>query len=461
MKSLLSFPIFVSLLLFAVPAWASQEIHEGDVVVAPLDGVVSSAQATFLRRALKDAEAAGASAFVIDMDTPGGELQAGVDILQMLLKARIPTYTWVNDDAGSAGALIALGSDHVYMAPVSAIGAAAPVMGTGQEIPETMNAKVVSYFSGYFRSAAEAKGRSPELAEAFIDKEKEFKIGDETISATGSLLTLSAQEAVKEYDGKPLLADGIAGSIDALKEEAGLSGATVVITPTGFERLALWITILAPLFLIGGIVAAYIEFKSPGFGVAGTLSIACFAIFFLGHYLAGLTGLESVAVFVIGLALIVTEVVFFPGVFFIAAAGIFLILGALLFAMADYFPGETAIPDASLLARPALNLAIAISVSILLISLLARYFPNLPLFRRLILAANNPAGPAFAKPTSYNPPVAVGDHGVAITILRPAGTGEFDGRPLDVVTDGEFLEARTRLVVRAVEGGRIIVAAAA
>ncbi|HVE15997.1 MAG TPA: hypothetical protein VNB29_04640, partial [Chthoniobacterales bacterium] len=254
---------------------AAESIHKGAVVVVPLSGGVSDAQTAFLRRVLKEAETAQASAFVIEMNTPGGALDAAVDILQLFLKAHIPTYTWVNTNAGSAGALIALGTDHVYMAPVSAIGAAAPVSSDGADIGETMKLKTVSYFSGYFRSAAQAKGRNPALAEAFINKDKGFEIGNEVICPVGSLLTLSAQEAVRKIDGKPLLADGIADSIDQLKSEAKLTGETVRIEPSGFEQIALWITLLAPLFMVAGIAAAYMEFKAPGFGIAGFISLAC------------------------------------------------------------------------------------------------------------------------------------------------------------------------------------------
>ena len=172
----------------------------------PLTGEVTEAQFFFLRRILKNSEAADASALIIDMDTYGGSLKAAVEMLGALMKSTIPTLTYVNTNAGSAGALIALSTKRVYMAPVSAIGAAAPISGGGEDLQETINAKVVSYFSGYFRSAAERNGYNPELAEAFINKEKEVKIGDKVINPKGTLLTLSAQEAVKEYDGKPLLA---------------------------------------------------------------------------------------------------------------------------------------------------------------------------------------------------------------------------------------------------------------
>ncbi|MDD5198854.1 MAG: NfeD family protein [Terrimicrobiaceae bacterium] len=433
----------------------------GEVVVVPLSGEISNAQTAFLRRTLKQAESAGASAYVIEMDTPGGELQAAVDILQLLLKARIPTYTWVNTNAGSAGALIALGTDHIYMAPVSAIGAAAPVSSEGADIPQTMNAKVISYFSGYFRSAAQAKGRNPALAQAFIDKDTEFKIGGDIISAKGSLLTLSAQEAVRKFDGKPLLADGLADSIEQLKAGAKLAGPTERLEPSGFERIAQWVTLLAPLFLVGGIAAAYLEFKAPGFGVAGFVSIACFAIFFLGHYIAGLTGLEVIVVFALGLGLVLVELLFFPGVTVVAALGVALMLGSALFAMVDYFPGDPIIPSPEQLMRPALNLAVALALSAVAIGLLARYFPSLPFFRRLLLPAASATGPSLAASTPIRPGVHPGMVGVARSILRPAGKAEIGGVFVDVVTEGEFLDAGTPVRVTMVEGSRVVVSASA
>jgi membrane-bound serine protease (ClpP class) len=451
---LLFFAIFAA---FCKISPAAQSIGKGDVVVVPLTGEIVDTQAVFLRRTLKQAESAQASAYVIEMNTPGGELDAGVDILQLLLKARIPTYTWVNTNAGSAGALIALGTDHIYMAPVSAIGAAAPVTSTGADIAETMKEKTVSYYSGYFRSAAAAKGRNPALAEGFIDKDKGCKIGDVVLSPVGTLLTLSAQEAARKFDGKPLLADGIADSVEQLKTEAKLTGATVRLEPSGFERIAQWITLLAPLFLVAGIAAAYMEFKAPGFGVAGLLALACFAIFFLGHYIAGLTGFEVMAVFAIGALLVIIELFLFPGVTIVATLGVALMLGSLLFAMIDYFPGDPWMPTADMLIRPAINLGITIVLSAVVIALLARFFPSLPFFRRLMLTtANTSPTPAESATAAGRP--GVGEIGVALSILRPAGRAEFGGRLVDVVTDGEFLDPGSPVRVIEVAGARVVVA---
>jgi len=457
--------IVAAVLCLAFPAAraAEPEIRKGSVVVLPLSGEVTEAQFYFLRRILKKAEAEGASALVIDMDTYGGSLKAAVEMLEALMKSTIPTVTYVNSDAGSAGALIALSTKRIYMAPVSAIGAAAPVSGEGQDLQETMNDKVVSYFSGYFRSAAERNGYNPELAEAFINKGKEVKVGDRIVNPKDTLLTLSAQEAVREYDGKPLLASGIADNLDDLCRKAGLDPAAVVrVQPSGFERVAQWITVLAPIFLMAGMLGAYLEFKSPGFGVAGILAGLCFLLFFAGHYVAGLTGFEVVAVFFLGLLLVLVELIFFPGIFALAAAGTAMMVGSLLFAMVDYYPAQPLVFSMDLIIRPAVNLGIALVLFIFTASLLARFLPSLPFFNRLVLAAQNPAGQSVpVVPGPFAARVRSGDEGIAHTMLRPAGKAVFGDTMVDVVTEGEFLDPGVRVRVLFVEGARVVVRGAA
>ncbi|MEI6033821.1 MAG: NfeD family protein [Verrucomicrobiae bacterium] len=453
--------LFLCLALMAARPLPASElaVTKGSVVVAPVGGAITEAQFFFLRRVLKNAESGGAAALVLDMDTPGGALKATEQIVQMLMRSPVPTYTYVNSNAGSAGALIALGTKKVFMAPVSAIGAAAPVVSSGEEIPATMNAKIVSYYSGYFRSVAALNGYYPELVDGFMNLDKEVKVGGEVINPKGSLLTLSAQEAVREVGGRPLFASGIAKDLEGVCAQAGLDpGRILRVDPSGFEVLAQWITTLAPLFLLGGMIGAYLEFKSPGFGVAGALSAACFLLFFTGHYIAGLTGLEVVAVFALGALLILAELVFFPGVVVVAALGAALMAGSLFFAMVDYYPAQPLDITFDLLAIPMLNLGIAVVAAVLCIAVLARFLPDLPIFRRLFLSAQSAAGPS--RPAAASAPFAPGGLGTAQTTLRPSGKALFGGCLADVVAEGEFLEAGTPVKILSVSGSRIVVTAA-
>ena len=130
--------LLVALIFAGVPGWAEEK---GPVVVVPVRSDISAAQFFFLRRALKEAERDGASAFVLDMETPGGSVAAANDNMDALLKTNVPTYTYVNSRALSAGALIALATQHIYMAPTAVIGAAAPVLATGEDAPKTMTDK--------------------------------------------------------------------------------------------------------------------------------------------------------------------------------------------------------------------------------------------------------------------------------------------------------------------------------
>jgi len=374
-------PILVLIAVLATleTGQAREVIHKGDVVVVPLRGEISPSLLMFLRRAEKVAESSGASAIIFEMNTYGGRLDSAEEITSALNHATIPTYTFINSNAGSAGSLIALATQHIYMAPVSAIGAAAPVLPTGEDLPVTQREKTISYWSALIRSYAMKNGHNPDVGEAFMNKDKEVKIGDRIVHAKGTLLTLNAQEATEKFNGKPLLADGVADSVVDLMQKAGLKGNAVSLGPTGFEQLAFWITALAPLLLLGGIIGAYLEFKIPGASLPGIISAICFALFFLGHYLAGLAGWEVVGLFVLGMVLVIIEILFFAhSTIVFGVVGVFLILASLFWAMIDRYPGETLFPTGRALAVPLLNLFLALIGAAIVIALLARYLPRTP-----------------------------------------------------------------------------------
>src|SRR2546430_2099959 len=393
------------------------------------------------------------------MNTYGGRLDSAEEITGALNRVTIPTYTFIDSNAGSAGALIALATKHIYMAPVSAIGAAAPVLSTGQDLPETERDKTVSYFSALVRSMASRNGHNPDLGEAFMNKE--VKIGDRVVHAKGSLLTLNAQEATEMINAHPLLADGIAQSIDDLAKKAKLGGQLVRLQPTGFEQFAFWITALAPLLLLLGIVCAYLEFKIPGATVPGVVAGICFVLFFLGHYLAGLAGWEAVVFFVLGVTLVLIEVLFFAhSTIIFGVVGAFLILASLFWAMVDRYPDQPVIPSTKMLLVPMLNLSIAIIASMIVIALLARYLPRTSLYRRFALLAANPSGPSFSAPREFATglSISLGARGTAMTMLRPSGKGKFGDQIVDVITEGEFISAETPIIISQIDGMRVLVA---
>ncbi|CAN5585953.1 NfeD family protein [soil metagenome] len=442
-------------------ASAPDVVGRGDVVVIPLKGEVAPSLVLFLRRATKEAESNGASAVILDMDTYGGRLDSAEKITGILNHATLPTYTYINSNAGSAGALIALATKHIYMAPVSAIGAAAPILSTGEDLPPTQKEKTVSFWSALVRGSALRNGHNPDVAEAFINKEKEVKVGNRVLHPKGTLLSLNAQEATEKINGKPLLADGMAESIQELTKKAGLKGRIVKFEPSGFEQLAFWLTSLAPLLLLGGILGAYIEFKIPGFGIAGILSIVCFALFFLGHYFAGLAGWEVAALFGLGVVFVLVEVLFFAhSTIIFGVVGVLLMLASLLWAMVDRYPGQKFWPTGQMLKVPLLNMLLTFLAAAILIALLARYLPQTSLYRRFVLSTTNPPGPSLAGlPRTFATALdlAPGMQGRALTILRPSGKAEFETHVVDVVTEGEFIAPETPVIIVSTDGMRVVV----
>lgn len=464
MRRLFRLSLFVlALAAFALPAGAREIVRKGDTVVIPLNGEVAPAMHLFLRRAVKAAENAGAGAIVVEMNTYGGRLDAAAEICDVLNRTTLPTYTYINTNAGSAGSLIALATRHIYMSPVSAIGAAAPVLAGGGELTGTEKDKTLSYWSALVRSSATRNGHNPDIGEAFMDKEKEVKIGDRVVHAKGTLLTLNAQEATEIINGKPLLAEGIADSVTDLAKKASLKGALVAVGPSGFERLAFWITALAPLLLLLGIICAYLEFKMPGVSMPGIIAAICFALFFAGHYLAGLAGWEVVALFVLGVIFVLVEILFFAhSTIVFGVIGVFLMLASLLWAMIDRYPGETFFPTGDMLAIPLRNLFIAAVAAIAVIMVLARYLPKTSVYRRFALMTTSPSGPSLAGvPREFATALdlAPGMEGTAQTILRPSGKGRFADHVVDVVTDGEFIAAETPITVTQKDGMRVVVKA--
>ena len=382
-----------------------------------------------------------------------------------LIKPKIPTYTFINTNAGSAGSLIAIATQRIYMAQVSAIGAAAPILPTGEDLPATAKEKTISYWSALIRGSATKNGHNPDVAEAFMNKDKEIKIGDRVVHPKGAVLTLNAQEATERINGKPLLAEGVADSVSDLIKKAGLKGNEVSIEPTGFEQIAFWITALAPLLLLAGILGAYLEFKIPGVTWPGVISAICFALFFLGHYLAGLAGWEVVALFILGMVLVMIEILFFAhSTIVFGVVGVFLMLASLLWTMIDRYPGQNFFPTGKMLAMPLLNMFIAIVGSFIIIALLARYLPRTSIYRRFALMDSNPPGPSLAgAPRHFATALALapGMQGTAVTVLRPSGKARFADHVVDVVTEGEFIAPQTPVTVTQTDGMRVVVKSAA
>jgi len=431
----------------------------GPVFVIPFNGEVDEPQFYFLRRALKEAVRANASAVILEVDTFGGRVDVAMKEMDALLASRIPTYAFVNTKAISAGSMVSLATKKIYMHPSAVIGASAVVAGGGADLNKTMAAKATSMVVAKARGTAKANGHPEDVAEAFVRVEAELVRDGKVIDGKATLLTLNAGEATQVYDGKPLLAEGLVESVEELVKKENLAGPIKRFEPSGFESLAFWLTEISPLLLIGGMIGAYIEMKAPGFGIPGIVSIICFALFFGGNYIAGLAGMEAVIVFVIGLLLVLAEFFVIPGTIIPGLIGVLLMLGAIVFAMVDQWPtdnGHWSLPSSAQLEGPMTNLLYAFLGSAVAVALLAKFLPKTSLYGRLVLSNAVAAGPGVSVPM-VNTSVKPGDTGKAVTTLRPAGKAEIGGETHDVVSLGEFITTGASVRVVSVDGMRIVV----
>jgi membrane-bound serine protease (ClpP class) len=398
----------------------------------------------------------------------------------------VPTYTFVNPSAMSAGSLIAVATDHIYMHPPSTIGAAGVVSSMG-EIEGTMKEKVTRFVMAAARGTATSKGHAEDVAMAFIDPEIEVKrdlavisidgrytIESRIVNPKGAMLVLDADEATLRFDGKPVLADGKAKDVDDLIAQAGLKGRIVNAEPLGFENIADWIVKMAPLLLLLGIAGAWLEMKTPGFGVPGFISLISFGLFFFGHNLAGkLAGYELFGVFLLGVVLIVIELFLFPGTFVFGLAGMLMMFGSLIFAMVDRYDlnppdagGEAGSFDIDRLldglGTPLFNFALALGGASALVIALIRYLPETRMMRWLMLDAALVSGTGMTPVTAGGTAggTLVGARGIAQTDLRPAGKAMVGDELLDVITSGEFVLKGSAIHIISQQGMRIVVEAA-
>jgi membrane-bound serine protease (ClpP class) len=292
------------------------------VYVIPINGTIEPGIGHFLERSLDEAESKGATAVILDINTPGGRLDTVLEMRDALLDTPLRTIAFVNREAFSAGALITIASTEIWITPGGVFGAATPILGT-----ETADAKTISAVRSTFRATAETRGRDPVIAEAMVDPEVEVP----GLDTATTLLTLTSDQAMQwNY------ANGIATDRNDLFAQLGLSGAEIrELSPSLIETVVRWVTdpIVASLLILMGLFLIVADALYAGFGVAAVAGLACFALFFWGHLLANLAGWEDFLLIAIGLALIGLEVFVIPGFGLAGIAGTVALVAGLFLTM--------------------------------------------------------------------------------------------------------------------------------
>ncbi len=408
--------------------------ERASVFVVPITAAVDRTNLFILRRALKEAIRQDIEMVVLDMDTPGGRVDFTLEMMEMLDNFEGVTVTYVNNDAISAGSFIAVATDEIYFSPRGTIGASA-VVTSGGEMSTEMRLKIESYLQAKIRTLAEDFRYRGDVLRAMMDKDFELVIDGVMIKPANSLLTLTAREAMQEFGDPPmpLLGSGIYESIEQLLEARWGEDRFEIreFEITYSERVAQWMATFAPGLLGIGLLLLFIEFRTPGFGFFGALGLALLAVFFISNYIAGLAGNEVAVIFALGVLLVLVELIFFPGIFVLLVPGALMMLGSLVWAMVDYWPGERFEFTFDLLLEPMVNLILGLGIATFGALLLSRFLPGSWVLKRMELAGDVGHGSgttAAIGGTGSGALPDVGATGTAVRDMFPSGEVEINGQ---------------------------------
>lgn len=415
------------------------------VYVVPVEGIIDLGLAPFIKRVTDQAASDGAAAVVLEINTFGGRVDAAVLIRDALLESKVPTVAFINKRAISAGALIALASEKIYMTDGATVGAALPVQGGSPgSAPQPVEEKTISYLRKEFSATAEARGRPTRLAEAMVDPDVEIA----GVIAKGKLLTLTTDEAIEQK-----LIDGKVADLEQMLGTLGLSGAELRTAEESWaETIVRFLTnpVVSSLLITVGLLGVITEIRTPGFGWPGSIGLASLGLFFWGHWLVQLAGYEELLLFGLGVLLLAVEVFAFPGFGVIGALGVVSLLAGL--ALSLLGPGSTAGVIVSVLTRLVMSLLVAVLAALALL----RFLPRTPFGRKLVLETGMTAEQGYVSAPEDEVKL-LGLSGVAVSPLHPSGLASIEGRRIDVVSEGEYIDAGEPIVVIRVDGNRVVV----
>ena len=429
------------------------------VYVIPINEAINQPNLFVLRRGLKEAISKKADWVILDMDTPGGRLDICLEMMEMLDFFEGETATYINPDAISAGAFIAAACDKIYFSPKGKMGAAAVIQGTGEDVPDTARMKIESYLLANIRVLSEGYRYRTDVIRAMFDSNYELIIDEEMIKPQGELLTLTAKQAVQEY-GDPtvaLLGDGIADSIEALLDQEFGSGGYRLerYEMTYSEEWAKWLATITPMLLGVAMLLLFIEFKTPGFGVFGIGGIVLLGLFFISQNIAGLAGNEPILFFVLGLICLCIEIFVLPGLFIFGLVGILLMVGSLLFAMADFWPGQGFPLSFELFQLPLINLVSALGIAIVGALIFARLFKGSFIERSIVLSSALQSNSSHEGEEAADEEALIGKQGLSVTRLNPSGIIEIEGKQYEAHAEINYIEKGKSVLVCSMDNFKI------
>ncbi len=430
--------LFILLFLFS---FGKTKANGNKVYLIKIDREIGVGLVPYVKRGIQEAEKNNADALLFEINTFGGRVDAATQLKDLIINCTLPTIAFVNKRAISAGSLITLSAKKIVMAPGSSIGATTVVDQSGKKQSE----KYQSFMRSEMRATAEENGRPKHIAEGMVD---ERVVVSGLVDST-QLITLTAEEAVK-YG----IADTVLSSKKSVLDWAGFPDAKIIeVNENAGEKIVTFLNhpIIVSLLLMVGMVGMFIEIKTPGWGIAGTLSLVAFFLFFGSGLILQLVSAFDIILFILGVISLLLEIFVIPGFGVFGIFGIVAIVGSLFLGL---------MPATQFLTSEAIKLAVwelsgAFVLAIIFSYFLLKYLPKSKVFNKLILKDNIDSSTGYTVKKEVRK--LVGKKGVALSDLRPAGIGMFNGKRVDVITEGDYIEKDEKIIVIAEEGSKVIV----
>ena len=484
------------------PNAAGTDSPTAKAAVIVCEGMIDDGLYKSIRRRTQIALDNDATYLIYEIGTYGGLLKSADDISKYFILEtgeKAHTVAYVTTEAISAGAMISVSCRDIIMRENTTIGDCAPIV-VGGKLEGVEREKTESFTRAAFARAAEENGYPSALLKAMVTMQtKVYRIKNlqtggseffederlpddpnlydldnkELIVDDDEILTLTASKAFEYGIARAQVKDR-AGALDFLAERDGVTfvGEPMVLETLWSEEMVRWLNspaVMAVLVMLA-LLGVYIEFNTPGLGLPGLVAVVCFAIIIGSKYLIGLANWVEVALFVMGILLLLIEFFVLPGFGIAGIMGIICVLaglfGMLIKNPPDKFPWPSSALDWSDFSDGALGLSMGFMGFLIIAWLLSKYMPKIPFLGGLILVpvAAKQGGtmrvsmtkPAESKTLDIN----VGDTGEVVSTLRPTGKVRFGDAIVDVVAHGDFINIGTKVKIIEIHGNRVIVNAA-
>ncbi|MBC7486327.1 MAG: nodulation protein NfeD [Cytophagaceae bacterium] len=402
--------------------------------VLSIDAEIDPRMSLYVAKGLKEAETQGATQVIIQMNTFGGALEDAEKIRNLLINTKVPVWVFINKNAASAGALISIACDKIYMAQGSNIGAATVVNGDGEPAPD----KYQAYMRSLMRSTAEVSHRDPSIAEGMVGR----PLAQDS-STIGHVISYTTAEAIANH-----FCEGQVSTIAEILTLNHLSNFTIhYYAPSTTDEVVAFfmnplLRSLLILLIIGGI---YFELQAPGIGFPLIAAATGLILYFVPSYLSGLSQNWEIVLFFIGVALLAVELFIIPGFGVIGVSGIVCMLASLVLVSVN-----NQVFDFTFVAEADLELLLLMTgastcIVFLLFFTLGRKVLQSRYFKKITLQEQQFSAAGYTVNTVQN---LVGQSGTAFTDLRPSGKVMVDGKLYDAYTAGEFIAERSEIVVK-------------